>query len=89
MTIRSIGNRNIIILGESFLVCPICGGKAIGKVGAERFFCRDCCVEYRVSEEGVQVYSVSEDGSLIEFALEQQRESAVIGGKIYDIRGEL
>ena len=73
LTIRRIRNRSIIILGGSFLVCPLCGGKAIGKVGAERFFCRDCCVEYRVTDEGVQVFSLSEDGSLI--ALEQQNEA--------------
>jgi len=87
MTVRNVRNRKIIILGGSFLVCPICGGKAIGKVGAERFFCRDCCVEYRVTDEGIQVFSVSEDGSLI--ALERQNESICDVGKTYDIQGEL
>ncbi|MDA8236184.1 MAG: hypothetical protein M0Z31_15580 [Clostridia bacterium] len=47
------------------MVCPVCGGKATGKVGIEQFYCWDCCVEFRKTPEQVQVYDVAEDGSLV------------------------
>ncbi|MGQ9531390.1 MAG: hypothetical protein ACUVTQ_01105 [Desulfotomaculales bacterium] len=47
--------------------CPICGGRATGKVGADQYYCRDCCVEYRINREGVQIYELREDGSLAAF----------------------
>lgn len=47
--------------------CPICGGRASGKVGVEQYYCWDCCVEYRLCKEGVQIYEISEDGSLMSF----------------------
>lgn len=49
------------------MTCPVCGGKATGKVGIDQFYCWDCCVEYRISKEGVQIYEVAEDGSLVAF----------------------
>jgi hypothetical protein len=47
--------------------CPICSGRATGKVGVEQYFCWDCCVEYRISKEGVQIFDLDEDGSLVAF----------------------
>lgn len=47
--------------------CPICSGRATGKVGMEQYFCWDCCVEYRISKEGVQIFDLDEDGSLVAF----------------------
>ncbi|MEW6172449.1 MAG: hypothetical protein AB1510_05190 [Bacillota bacterium] len=47
--------------------CPICGGRATGKVGVEHYFCWDCCVEYRLEKEGVQIYDIDEDGCLERF----------------------
>ncbi|KUK65179.1 MAG: hypothetical protein XE00_0402 [Desulfofundulus kuznetsovii] len=47
--------------------CPVCGGRASGKVGVEQYYCWDCCVEYRLCKEGVQIYEISEDGSLMSF----------------------
>lgn len=47
--------------------CPICNGKATGKVGVEQYYCWDCCVEYQIDKEGVRVFEVSEDGSLVTF----------------------
>ncbi|NLJ77152.1 MAG: hypothetical protein GX325_07850 [Peptococcaceae bacterium] len=52
--------------------CPICGGKANGKVGVDQYYCWNCCVEYRISKEGVQIYELDEDGSLV--ALDPQNE---------------
>lgn len=45
--------------------CPICGGRSTGKVGVEQYYCWDCCVEYRIRKEGVSIYEVDEDGSLV------------------------
>ncbi|MBM7855020.1 hypothetical protein JOC37_001402 [Desulfohalotomaculum tongense] len=47
--------------------CPVCGGKATGKIGVEQYYCWDCCLEYRKSKEGVQIFEVDEDGSLVAF----------------------
>lgn len=47
--------------------CPICGGRATGKVGVDQYFCWDCCVEYRIGKEGVQLFEIDEDGSLVAF----------------------
>ncbi len=49
------------------MICPVCGGKATGKVGMDQYYCWDCCVEYRINKEGVQIYEVAEDGSLMAF----------------------
>ncbi|WP_165847701.1 hypothetical protein [Ammonifex thiophilus] len=45
--------------------CPVCGGKAVGKIGAGHYFCRDCCLEYRIDREGVQIFEIDEDGMLV------------------------
>jgi hypothetical protein len=47
--------------------CPVCGGRATGKVGASHYYCWDCCVEYRIDKEGVQVFDIDEEGSLVSF----------------------
>lgn len=47
--------------------CPICGGRATGKVGVNNYYCWDCCLEYRIEKEGVQVFDIDEDGSLVSF----------------------
>ena len=47
--------------------CPVCGGKAIGKVGMDQYYSWDCCVEFRHIKEGVQIYELAEDGSLTAF----------------------
>lgn len=49
------------------LHCPVCGGKATGKVGVEQYYCWDCCVEYRLNKEGISIFELSEDGSLVSF----------------------
>jgi len=53
--------------GRQNLNCPSCGGKATGKVGVDQYYCWDCCVEYRINKEGVQIYEVAEDGNLVAF----------------------
>lgn len=45
--------------------CPVCSGRAIGKVGVEQFYCWDCCVEFTTQTDKVVIYDLSEDGSLV------------------------
>lgn len=45
--------------------CPVCSSKrAIGKVGAEQYYCWDCCVEFIVHGDEIKVFSVQPDGTL-------------------------
>ena len=45
--------------------CPVCGSRATGKVGVDQFYCWDCCIEYKLDNNGMEIYEVSEDGSLV------------------------
>ena len=45
--------------------CPVCSGRAIGKVGVEQFYCWDCCVEFTSHSDKVVIYDLAEDGSLM------------------------
>ena len=45
--------------------CPVCSGRAIGKVGVEQFYCWDCCVEFATQTDKVVIYDLAEDGSLV------------------------
>lgn len=47
------------------MICPVCGGRSIGKVGVEQFYCWDCCIEFNSNTDKVVVYDLEEDGSLI------------------------
>jgi len=47
--------------------CPVCGGKAVGRVGMDRYYCWDCFLEYQLYGGEVKVYAVSEDGSLVDY----------------------
>jgi uncharacterized OB-fold protein len=47
--------------------CPLCGGKQVGKIGTDQFYCWNCFVEY---DSKNQVYAVDEDGSLISYSLD-------------------
>lgn len=45
--------------------CPNCNSRSTGRVGAEQFYCWDCCVEFRLARGAVRVYHVDADGELI------------------------
>ena len=45
--------------------CPNCGSRAVGKVGQERFFCSDCCIEFVNRKRNTLQYLVTDDGSLV------------------------
>jgi hypothetical protein len=50
--------------GEMITACPVCGKKMIGKVGAEQYYCWECCVEFSINGQEVQVFAVELDGTL-------------------------
>jgi len=45
--------------------CPVCGGRATGRVGVEQYYCWDCCVEFSNASDQVVVYDLAEDGTLM------------------------
>lgn len=44
--------------------CPLCGGKSVGRVGVDQYYCWDCCVEYDAAN---RVFAIAEDGSLVDY----------------------
>lgn len=44
--------------------CPVCGQRGIGKVGADQYYCWDCCVEFAVRGHDLKVFNVEADGTL-------------------------
>lgn len=61
--------------------CPVCGGRALGKVGVEQFYCWDCCVEFTTQTDKIVIYDLAEDGSLVAWNDQSQDQgvsSAVI-----------
>lgn len=44
--------------------CPVCGRRGIGKVGADQYYCWECCVEFMVRDQDVKIYNVEVDGTL-------------------------
>ena len=47
--------------------CPLCGGREVGRVGNEQYYCSNCCIEY---DSKNKMYTIEEDGTLID--LDQQ-----------------
>jgi hypothetical protein len=47
--------------------CPVCGSRTVGKVGLNRYYCWECFVEYQYQSSKVKIFSVAEDGSLVDF----------------------
>ncbi|KKM09249.1 hypothetical protein SY88_19665 [Clostridiales bacterium PH28_bin88] len=55
--------------------CPLCGGRAIGQVGVDQYYCWDCFVEFN---EKKQVFEIAEDGSLVSLGPVAQEASATL-----------
>ena len=63
---NSISERlNIVAKEEILMNCPACGSKATGRVGVDQYYCWDCCVEYKMRKNEVNIYEVAEDGTLM------------------------
>lgn len=46
-------------------ICPVCGQRGIGKVGADQYYCWECCVELVVKDDQVEVFAIDDDGTLV------------------------
>ena len=47
------------------MICPVCSGRQLGKVGVEQYYCWNCCIEFNSHTDKVVVYDLDEDGSLV------------------------
>lgn len=52
--------------------CPVCNGVQTGKVGVDQYYCWNCFVEFAVQKDGVEVYEVAEDGSLLAYSSDDE-----------------
>ncbi|MDX9872154.1 MAG: hypothetical protein RBT41_07020 [Clostridia bacterium] len=47
--------------------CPVCSGRAVGRVGLEQYYCWNCFHEFQYHDDVLKVFTVAEDGSLVEY----------------------
>lgn len=59
--------------------CPICGGRGIGKVGIGQYYCKDCYVEFTYKGDQVKVYTVQDDGTLLQYQNSESEITAQTG----------
>ncbi len=46
--------------------CPACGSRQVGRVGGERYYCWECCIEFTLSKKGIRLFSLDEEGTPLE-----------------------
>lgn len=44
--------------------CPLCEAREVGRIGRERYYCRECCHEWTKGDGVVKIYEVLSDGSV-------------------------
>ncbi|AET70641.1 hypothetical protein Desor_5261 [Desulfosporosinus orientis DSM 765] len=44
--------------------CPLCEARDVGRIGRDRYYCRECCHEWTKGDGVVQIYEVLSDGSV-------------------------
>lgn len=49
--------------------CPLCEARDIGRIGRERYYCRECCHEWTKGDGTIKVYEVLPDGSMARLEL--------------------
>ena len=50
------------------LTCPVCHGRATGKIGTDQYFCWNCLIEF---DDHKQAYNIDADGNLMQFWQDQ------------------
>ncbi|WP_407306769.1 hypothetical protein [Desulfosporosinus sp. SB140] len=58
--------------------CPFCGAREVGRIGRERYYCRDCCHEWTKGGGEVKIYEVMSDGSVEPLITECEPISRVV-----------
>ena len=64
--------------------CPLCQGHAVGRIGANLYYCRDCFVEICRTRLGWKAYHIDEEGCRVpvtEMISETGRENRIRGDK--------
>jgi ribosomal protein L37AE/L43A len=51
--------------------CPLCGAREVGRIGRERYYCRECCHEWTKGGGEVKIYEVLSDGSVEQLETDQ------------------
>lgn len=70
------------------MVCPICGGTIIGRIGLNQYYCWDCFIEFSINNGRVQAYRVEADGTLVSL-LEEEKQLQNIGHKLTALKSEV
>ncbi len=52
--------------------CPRCDSRMIGRIGVERYYCHDCCVEFDGWRSG-GIYSIDDEGNLISLGKDEEQ----------------
>lgn len=66
---------------RALVACPECRGHRVGRIGTRQYFCSDCCLEFVMRNDGVDLFEVDEDGNLVTAGRMKFKEAAVTGGK--------
>ena len=44
--------------------CPLCGARLIGRIGRDRYYCRECCHEWTGGQCDIKIYKILSDGTI-------------------------
>jgi len=64
--------------------CPNCGGRSIGRVGSEQYYCWDCCVEFNTARGAIRIYHLDPGGDLIAAEEYQAEAASVLAGPTHE-----
>lgn len=62
--------------------CPLCGVRDVGRIGRERYYCRECCHEWTKGDGELKIYEVLSDGSVEQLGIESKPFSRVFSHRI-------
>ncbi len=44
--------------------CPFCGARLIGRIGRDRYYCRECCHEWTGEQGDIKIFKILSDGTV-------------------------
>lgn len=59
------------------VICPVCKGNSIGKVGNNQYYCWNCFLEFSLQKDKIMIYELADDGTLLPY---MDEEDDVFGG---------
>lgn len=60
------------------ILCPICKGSSIGKVGNNQYYCWDCFLEFTLQKNKIIIFEVADDGTLLPYMCKE--DTIICGG---------